>query len=128
MNKSIAHKGVISTSERQITLFYNSKSQRGKQTLAYAKTHGLAIEEIDVLKCTITGTQIAELVNRLGIEIQDLVNQEHYKYRNKFIVQDFSCEDWITMIQNHPEIMKQPIALRGSKTILVETPTDIMKL
>jgi arsenate reductase len=128
MNKPKTNPGVISTSERQIILFYNPKSQSGKQALAYAKTHGLATEEIDILKTPLTGTQITELADRLGISIQEMVNQEHYKYRRKFTLQCFSPEDWITVIQNHPEIMKQPIALRGDRTIWVKTPTDILRI
>jgi arsenate reductase len=128
MSKLNRSTGVISTSEKQITLLYNAKSQRGKQALAYAKTHGLATEEIDILKTPLTGTQITELADRLGISIQEMVNQEHYKYRRKFTLQCFSPEDWITVIQNHPEIMKQPIALRGDRTIWVKTPTDILRI
>ncbi len=128
MQESRSNTGVISTSDGQITLFYNSKSQRGKQTVAYASTHGLPLEKIDILKTPMTGTQITELANRLGIRIEDMVNQEHYKYRKKFIAQCFTSEDWITVIQNHPEIMKQPIALRGNRTIWVETPTDIIRI
>lgn len=75
-----------------------------------------------------TGTQITELADRLGINIDEMVNQEHYKYRRKFTLQCFSSEDWITVIQNHPEIMIQPIALRGARTILVKTPTDILRI
>ena len=120
--------GEIATSNRQITLFYNSKSDRAKHTLAYAKAEGLPILEIDILKTKLTGTQIAELAERLHIEIKDLVNQKHPSYKSRFEHHDFSSEDWIKMIQHHPEIMKQPIALRGSKTILIETPTDIIKI
>lgn len=128
MQGSKSNAGVISTSDGQITLFYNSRSQRGKQTLVYARTHGLPLEKVDLLKTPLTGTQITELANRLGIKIEELVNQDHYKYRRKFTAQSFTSEDWITVIQNHPEIMKQPIALRGNKTILVETPTDIIRI
>lgn len=122
------NKGVISTADGQITLFYNSKSQRGKQTIAYANTHGLPLEKVDILRTPLTGTQITELAERLGISISEMVNQEHYKYRRKFTAQCFTSEDWITVIQNHPEIMKQPIALRGNKTIWVKTPTDIIQI
>ena len=128
MQRSKDNKGVISTSDGQITLFYNSRSQRGKQTLVYAKTHGLPLEKVDLLKTPLTGTQITELAKRLDMTIEELVNQQHYKYRKKFTAQSFTSEDWITVIQNHPEIMKQPIALRGNKTILVETPTDIIRI
>ena len=120
--------GEIATSERQITLFYHSRSNRAKQTLAYARAEGLPILQIDILKTPLTGTQIAELVDRLGMEIKDLVNQEHPAYTKHFEHHDFSEEDWIKMIKKNPQIMKQPIALRGKLTILVETPTDIIKI
>lgn len=120
--------GEIATSDRQITLFYISNSVRAKQALAYAKTEGLPILEIDILKTPLTGTQIAELADRLNMEIKDLVNQEHPAYVSKFEHHNLSSEDWIKMIRHNPEIMKQPIALRGVKTILVETPTDIIKI
>ena len=120
--------GEIATSNRQITLYYSSKSSRAKQTLAYAKAEGLAIQEIDILKTPITGMQIAELAERLGIEIKDFVNQEHPSYSSKFNHHELSSEDWIKMIKHNPEIMKQPIALRGDKTILVASPSDIIKI
>ncbi len=120
--------GEIAASNRQITLFYSSKSSRAKQTLAYAKAEGLPIEEIDILKTKLTGTQIVELADRLHIKVEDLVNQEHPSYKAKFEHHNFSTDDWIKMIRHNPEIMKQPIALRGDITILVETPTDIIKI
>ncbi|TYB79510.1 arsenate reductase family protein [Bizionia myxarmorum] len=120
--------GEIATSNRQITLFYSSKSVRAKQTLAYAKAEGLKIEEIDILKTKLTGTQLVELAEKLHIEVADLVNQNHPAYTSNFEHHNFSTDDWIKMIQHNPEIMKQPIALRGDVTILVETPTDIIKI
>ncbi|MFT5753581.1 MAG: arsenate reductase [Flavobacterium sp.] len=120
--------GEIATSFRQITLFYSSKSVIAKQTLAYAKAEGLPVQEIDILKTHLTGTQIAEIADRLQIEIKDLVNQDHPSYTSSFIHHDFSNDDWIKMIRHNPEIMKQPIALRGDITILIETPTDIIKI
>lgn len=120
--------GEIATSDRQITLFYSSKSVRAKQTLAYARAEGLPIQEIDILKTQLTGTQIVELANRLHMAIKDLINQEHPSYTSSFGYHDFSDEDWIKMIRHNPEIMKQPIAIRGNITILIETPTDIIKI
>lgn len=120
--------GEIATSDRQITLFYSSKSKRAKQTLAYAKTEGWPIHEIDIMKTPPTGTQIAELADRLGVEVKDLVNQNHPAYTSKFEPHEFSSRDWIKMIRHNPEIMKQPIALRGNITILIETPTDILRI
>ena len=120
--------GEIATSERQITFYYSSKSKRAKQALAYAQTEGLPIQKIDILKTPLTGTQIAELSDRLGILVKDLVNQDHPSFKTKFEPMELSTNDWIKLIQHHPDILKQPIALRGDLTILVETPTDIIKI
>jgi len=120
--------GEIATSERQITLIYNPKSVRAKKTLAYAKAEGLPIREINISKTKLTGTQIAELADKLKLKIKDLVNQSHPAYTQQFEYHDFTESDWIKMIQNHPQIMKQPIAMRGDITILIETPSDIIRI
>ena len=120
--------GEIATSDRMITLFYNSKSSRAKQTLAYARAEGFPVEEVDLLKTPLTGTQIVELADRLNLEVRDLVNQEHPSYKRHVEPHEFSAEDWIKFIRKNPEVMKQPIALRGKLTILVETPSDIIKI
>lgn len=120
--------GEIATSDRQITLYYNSSSVRAKQTIAYAETEGFRLHKIDILKTPLTGTQIAEIGERLQINIEDLVNQDHPSYAKRFERSDLSDDDWIKMIRHNPEILKQPIAFRGDRTILVETPTDIIKI
>ena len=80
------------------------------------------------MKTPLTGTQIVELADRLQLEVRDLVNQEHPSYKRHFEPHEFSTEDWIKLIRKNPGVMKQPIALRGSLTILVETPSDIIKI
>ncbi|PKB44192.1 arsenate reductase [Cellulophaga sp. RHA19] len=120
--------GEIAKSNRQITLYYSSESIRAKQTLAYAKTEGFIVQEVDILKEKLTGLQIIELADRLHITVAELVNQQHPKYKKNFEPHNFSTNDWIKMIQHNPTIMKQPIALRGDITILIETPTDILKI
>lgn len=119
----------IATSDRQISLFYVGNSNRAKQSLAYAKALGLTIFLVDWLKTALKVAQFAKLVTRLGYDVKDLVNQNHpSSYSSKFEHHDLSTEDWIKMIRYNPEIMKQPIALQGKKTILVETPSDIIKI
>jgi len=119
--------GEIATSKRQITIYYNPESLIAEKTLAFAKAEGLAILEIDVLKTPLTGTQLAELSSRLNMEIKDLVNQEHEFFENISETAEFSTDDWIKMIRSNPEILKL-IALQGDKTVLVHTPTDILKV
>ncbi|HSM63964.1 MAG TPA: hypothetical protein VK833_08515 [Gillisia sp.] len=120
--------GEIATSRRQITLFYNSNSIRAKKTIALARAEGLPVQEVDILKTKLTGTQIVELADKLSLKVFELVNQEHPAYHSLTEPHDFSTDDWIKTIQHNPQIMKQPIALKGNRSILIETPTDILKI
>ncbi len=120
--------GEIATSRRLITIYYHPDSIRAKKAIAFAKAEGLELQEIDILKTTLTGTQIVEIADRLNIEVRDLVNQDHPVYRAIYEPADLSSEDWIKLIRRHPEIMKQPIAISGRRTVLVETPSDIIKI
>ncbi len=120
--------GEIATSKRQITLFYNPNSVRAKKTIAFAKSYGLPIREVDILKTKLTGTQLVELAEKLFLRVSDLVNQEHPSYNQITEPHEFSTDDWIKTIQHYPQILKQPIALKGDRSVLVETPTDILKL
>jgi len=87
-------------------------------------TRGLTL--LDLRDIGVKSLNISHVAARQ--EVRDLVNQNHPSYKKHFEPHDFSSEDWIKMIKKNPEVMKQPIALRGTLTILVETPTDIIKI
>ncbi|MFD1553365.1 hypothetical protein DNU06_06785 [Putridiphycobacter roseus] len=120
--------GEIATSNKEIILYYNSNSARAKQALAYAKVEGIPVQEFDILKNPPTGTQLAEIAKGLGLEIKDLVNQEHPAYKTQFEQHTFSSDDWIKMIRKNPEIMKQPIALHGDKIKILAEPKELLRM
>lgn len=118
----------IATSDRQVTIFYNADSTRAKKTLAFAKTQKLPIREIDILSTPLTGTQLLEIADALNLNIEDMVNQEHPYFKTHFGHVNFSTIDWLKMIEQNPRILKQPIAMLGDDIVLVETPTDVLRL
>lgn len=120
--------GEIATSNRLITLFYNPNSVIAEKTLAYAKADGLPIREVDILKTPFTGTQLEELAEGLHMNIDGLANKEHPDFKKYFGNPNLSDEDWIKILCKNPQLINEPIAMRGDKTILVKTPSDIVKL
>ena len=120
--------GEIATSKRLVVLYYNPNSVMAEKTLAYAKKDGLPIREIDVLKTPFTGTQLEELADRLHVSIDKLANKEHPDFEKHFGKPNLSDEDWIKILRKNPKLLREPIAIKGNKTILVKTPSDIVKL
>lgn len=121
--------GEIATSDRQFTLYYNPDSKIGKKALAYIKAEEYPVKEIDLLKTTLTGTQLKELADRLDITIDGLVHKEHPDFEEQFDENpNFSEDDWIKLMRNNPQFIKEPILIKGEKTIFINTPSDIANL
>ena len=120
--------GKIATSNWEVILFYNPNSVLAKKTLAYAKAEGFPIRDVDILKTPFIGTQLKDLADRLNLKLEELVNKEYPDFKNRFGNPVLSDGDWIKILKKNPELLKEPIAIRGDKTILVKTPSDIIKL
>ncbi len=120
--------GEIATSNWEVILFYNPNSVLAEKVLAYAKAEGLPMREVDILKTPFTGTQLEELAERLHINLENLINKAHPDFKKNYKSLNLSDDDWIKIMKKHPEFIKEPIAIRGDTTILVRTPSDLVKL
>ncbi len=118
----------IATSEWEIVLFYNPNHPGSQKTLAYAKGEGLPLRDVDIIKNQFTGTQLEELAGRLGLPIDGLVNKEHPHYDKHYANANFDDEGWIKIMRKNPALIKEPIAIRGHKAIIVNTPSDLSRL
>jgi len=120
--------GCLCCNCREIILYYDSTSSLGKKTLAYAKSCGCAVLEIDITKTHFTGTQLIELAKGLKMNIGDLVDKCEWKLKFHLDFGEFSQEDWVKILLANPGLLRQPIARRGKRMVLIHTPSDIFRL
>ncbi|HEA23319.1 hypothetical protein LCGC14_1093950 [marine sediment metagenome] len=118
----------LATSTREIILFYNPNRDSAKQTLGYAKGEGFPVRDVDILKNGFTGIQLEELADLLQVKIEGLVNKNHPDYEEHYKNVDFDDNDWIKILRKNPELIREPIAIRGKKAMFVETPSDLSRL
>jgi len=120
--------GEIATSNREVILFYNPNSVIGKKGLVYAKAEGFPVRDVDILKTPFTRTQLEELTDLLDINIDELANQEHPNFKKHFGHPNLFDDGWIKILRKNPQFIKEPIVIRGDITILIKTPSNIIKL
>jgi arsenate reductase len=120
--------GEIARNQRQITFYYNPDSSVAKKALGYLQEAEVPVLTINLLDKPLTGSQWLEIADGLGMEISELVLKDHPVFTKQYLDADLSVEDWLKIIRKHPEIVDQPIAVRGEKILLVRTPTEILQL
>lgn len=118
---------IFSTSDKEITLIYNSKNRIGKQILALAQAEDLPIREINLVNVTLTPTHWAELASRMEIDVKELVNTEDADFLQKFgDLDDLSTNDWLKLLVDNPETLKAPIVMKGEKIVAMTNPRDML--
>ncbi|HHJ49700.1 MAG TPA: glutaredoxin [Phaeodactylibacter sp.] len=116
------------THEREILIYYNPRASAHKKVIALAKGMGVPVRTFTFEQAPSTSTSWQQIIAALDIHPKQLLNKADPYYQEHIRGCDFSEECWIKVIQNNPELIKAPIALRGNKAILCEQATDIYKL
>tara|TARA_R110000868_G_scaffold238405_2_gene492918 strand:- start:72 stop:482 length:411 start_codon:yes stop_codon:yes gene_type:complete len=121
--------GVIATDKNKITLYYNSENNIGKKCYAYVQASDKKVLGIDVSKTTVTGTQWAELAEKLKIPIEKLIDVQHPDFKNEFGSNgiDLEQEDWLKIINKNPKLFQFPILIYGNSYHQLKTGADFKK-
>lgn len=118
----------MKTNHREIFLYYNPDSSIGKKTMAVALSMTPHVNDQDYRKIKYSTTLWRDLLDKLQLRPKDLMNRAHPYYQEHIRGRDFDDDGWLNILIRSPEIIKAPIAMRGDRAILVNTPTDLLKL
>lgn len=114
--------------KNEIKLIYNSSRVEEKRAVGYAealKDHKLLT--IDVRKEHITETQLAELANKLGVPIDELVNKNAELFKDEYADKDLEDEELLKVLSQNPDMLKTPIALMDQRAFFVTSSYDFVK-
>jgi len=116
------------THPREILIFYNSESSSDRKTIAFAQSTGQKIRTMEHAKTNNTTTIWEVLLKSLKMHPKELMNKAHPYYQANIKGKEFDNHGWLNILQNNPDLIKHPIAMKGDKAIMCQTPTDIYKL
>jgi arsenate reductase-like glutaredoxin family protein len=120
---------MISKDNKQINLYYHPNHRLAKKCIAIANANKAKVLAIDISRTRVSQTDWSEIARLLDISVVELVDLEHDFILSKFgktpDVDEFSA---LKLIQNNPEVVKAPVALRKEKVVVANTARDILKL
>jgi len=120
---------MISKNNNQINLYYHPDYALSRKCLAIAQANKAAIFPIDISKAGISQTDWSEMANMLNLSVVDLIDLNHDVIVSKFgqspNIDEF---DALKIIENHPEVVDKPIAIRGDKIVRATHANDLLKL
>lgn len=118
----------MKTHKREILIYYNPDSSSDRRTVAHARGVVPHLRSYAHHRSPSGGTSWLQIIRSLDVHPKDLLNKAHPDYQQNIRGKEFDDEGWISVLKHNPQMIKSPIAMRGDKAILCNTPTDIYRL
>ncbi len=113
----------------ELLLVYNDPSSTtGKQTRAYAKSVSNNINEVDLRNVKLTTTLWKEIVNKLKLHPEEIMNKSSKLFKEKFADNHYTMTGLLEALTHSPELLKAPIAIYHNRAVFCQKPTDILRL
>lgn len=113
---------------KEITVIYDFNKRGGREALAYAKQIAQNVKEIDISKQPLTRTQLAELIDKLNVGIEEVIDKTDDLYQDKYEGVDMDENGWLEVLVHNHSMIKTPIGILGKRAIVCDLPNQILEL
>ena len=116
---------IKSIRKMELKFIYNSNQLKERKALAYILSLDKhVINEVDVHKMKVTERQLAELAEKLGVEVSGLLDEEKEYYKDNLKGTDLDENDILGVIKSNPEVLKTPIVATEDSARFVGSAYD----
>lgn len=113
---------------KEMTVIYNFDERGSREALTYAKQIAQNVNEIDISRQPLTRTQLAELLNKINIRVEEIVDKKSDLYHEKYQGVEMSEDDWLEVLVHNPILIKTPIGILGDKAVVCDLPNQMLEL
>lgn len=118
----------MKTNPREILIYYNPNSSSDRKTVAYANALTPHIKSYSHQQANCSSTTWQVILNNLNVDPKKLFNKALPEYQLNIKGKELDNEGWINVLKRNPHLLRAPIALRGNKAMICDSPTDILRL
>lgn len=109
-------------------IFHNPRCSKSRETLSLIKEQGIEPEIIEYLKEVPTAKELKDILMKLNLEAKDILRKGEEVYKQRFRGKNFTNEEWIQVMIEHPKLIERPIVVKGHKAILGRPPENVLDL
>jgi len=110
-----------------VLIIYKGNSRSDKEGFGYAQSLKDHVHDIDVTKEPLTSTQLKEIADKLGVDVEELVDKESDIYKEEYTGMSFDASNWLNILSQKPALLRTPIIFDGEKGHIFESGRDVIK-
>jgi arsenate reductase (glutaredoxin) len=110
-----------------VKIYHNPRCTKSRQTLQLLKDRGIEPEVIEYLKTPPSAAELADILDKLGIEPRALMRKQEAEYKANGL--DNSALDKQALINGmvaNPILIERPIVLANGKAAVGRPPENVL--
>jgi arsenate reductase (glutaredoxin) len=112
-----------------VKIYHNPRCTKSRQTLQLLKDRGIEPEVIEYLKTPPSPTELADILDKLGMEPRDLMRKQETEYKANGL--DDTALDKQSLIEGmsaNPILIERPIVVANNKAAVGRPPENILSI
>lgn len=122
------HNYIKKRHQNNMKIYHNPRCSKSREVLKFMEEKGFDIEIIDYMKNGITSKEIKDFLGKSGLKVTDIVRTSEELYKKKYKGQEFSTEEWISILAENPKLIQRPLVIKGTHAVLARPVEEIQKL
>ena len=110
-------------------IFHNPRCSKSRQTLQILKEHDCEVEVILYLETAIDESVLVDILMKMSLSPRDLLRKGEQEFKdNNLKNSNYSDQEIIKFMIQHPKLIERPIVVKGDKAILGRPPENVLEL
>lgn len=108
-----------------IIIYHNGRCSKSRGALEILQERSLPHTVRWYLKEPLSRSELVELLRKLRLSPLELIRKNDPLFKENFKNQEFSDEQWIDVLIQHPELMERPVVEKGNRAIIARPPEKL---
>jgi len=112
------------------TIYHNPNCSKSRKTLEILRSRGAETKIIEYLINPPSKDELQEILMKLNILPKDLIRFKDEKAKELGISyeDEFSFDQWISILVENPKLIERPIVLSGKGAVIGRPPENVLSL
>jgi arsenate reductase len=111
-----------------IKIYHNPSCKKSRAGLQHLKESGHAFTVVEYLKNPLTEKEVEILLVKLNLSPSAIIRTQEEYYKKNLKGKKFEDHELVSMIVQHPKLMKRPVVERNYKAVIGDPVENIATL
>lgn len=107
------------------TVYHNPRCKKSREGLQYVKDRTKDYTVVEYLKNPLNIEDLKLILMRLNKRPFEMIRTQEAIYKSDFKRKNFTDEEWMEIIVEHPKLLKRPIVIKDNKAVWGDPAEEI---